>query len=55
MGSACTQVLADIYIRKWESSFVHEQHREHELYSQFEDNIFFTSKKPSKEIRKTLT
>ena len=24
MGSACTQVLADIYVRKWESDFAQQ-------------------------------
>ncbi|CAF2959138.1 unnamed protein product [Rotaria sp. Silwood2] len=27
MGSACTQVLADIYVRKWESYLVKEQYK----------------------------
>jgi len=54
MGSACTQVLADIYVRKWESNFVHEQHRQRELYFRFRDDIFFSTKRPSEEIEKSL-
>ena len=47
MGSVCTQVLAKIYVRKWEYNFVQEQHRQRELYFRFRDDIFFTSKLPS--------
>ncbi len=42
MGSACTQVLADIYVRKWENLFVQQQ--QHELYFRFRDDVFFTTK-----------
>ena len=31
MGSACTQVLADIYVRKWEESLAQQQKQQHEL------------------------
>ena len=55
MGSACTQVLADIYIRKWESQFVHHQHQQGELYFRFRDDIFFTSRMPKEEVEKNLT
>ncbi|CAF2080919.1 unnamed protein product [Rotaria magnacalcarata] len=54
MGSACTQVLADIYIRKWESQFSHEQHRQRELYFRFRDDIFFTTKQPPERIEEIL-
>ena len=54
MGSACTQVLADIYLRKWEYNFVQEQHRQRELYFRFRDDILFTSKLPSEHIERTL-
>lgn len=54
MGSACTQVLADIYIRKWEREFVQEQHKQHELYFRFRDDIFFTSKRSPEQIEKNL-
>ena len=30
MGSACTQVLADIYVRKWEETFAQQQHQQNE-------------------------
>jgi len=54
MGSACTQVLADVYIRKWESDFVHEQHRQRQLYFRFRDDIFFTTKQPPEQTKKIL-
>jgi len=54
MGSACTQVLADIYIRKWESDFVHEQHRQRQLYFRFRDDIFFTTKQPPEQTKEIL-
>ncbi|CAF1946963.1 unnamed protein product [Rotaria magnacalcarata] len=54
MGSACTQVLADIYIRKWESQFSHEQHRQRELYFRFRDDIFFTTKQSPERIEEIL-
>ena len=55
MGSACTQVLADIYVRKWESLFVEQQHQQNELYCRFRDDVFFTTKLPPEKIEKTLT
>jgi hypothetical protein len=50
MGSACTQVLADIYVRKWEASIVEQQHQQEELYFRFRDDIFLTSRLPSEEL-----
>ncbi|CAF4556945.1 unnamed protein product [Rotaria sp. Silwood2] len=46
MGSACTQVLADIYVKKWENILVKEQHRQKELYFRFRDDVFLTRKQP---------
>ncbi|CAF2072614.1 unnamed protein product [Rotaria magnacalcarata] len=43
MGSACTQVLADIYVRKWEETFVQQQHKQGELYFRFRNDFFFTT------------
>ncbi|CAM4793987.1 unnamed protein product [Rotaria magnacalcarata] len=54
MGSACTQVLADIYIRKWEREFLQEQLRQHELYFRFRDDTFFTSRRLPEQIEKSL-
>jgi len=40
MGSECTQVLADVYMRKWEKNFREQQIAEGELYFRFRDDIF---------------
>ena len=54
MGSECTQVLADVYMRKWEKDFREQQEREGELYLRFRDDIFLTSKKSKVEIEQIL-
>ncbi len=54
MGSACTQVLADIYVRKCENSFVQQQKQQYELYFRFRDDVFFTTKLTSDKIEKIL-
>jgi hypothetical protein len=54
MGSACTQVLADIYVRKWESLLVQQQQQQHELYFRFRDDVFLTTKLPSEKIEKVF-
>ena len=43
MGSECTQVLADVYMRKWEKDFREKQILEGELYFRFRDDIFLTT------------
>ena len=55
MGSACTQVLADIYVRKWESDFVKEQHRQGELYFRFRDDVFFITALAHERIEQILS
>jgi hypothetical protein len=54
MGSECTQVLADVYMRKWEKNFREKQEREGELYFRFRDDIFLTTKKSKVEMDKEL-
>jgi hypothetical protein len=54
MRSACTQVLADIYVRKWENTFVKQQQQHHELYFRFRDDVFLTSTLTSEQIKKIL-
>ena len=54
MGSACTQVLADIYVKKWESNFVQHQQQEDEMYYRFRDDVFFTTKRSSEQIEQRL-
>lgn len=55
MGSACTQVLADIYVRKWETTLVEQQQRDGQLYFRFRDDIFLTSGLPKEQIEKSLS
>ena len=55
MGSACTQVLADIYVRKWESDFAQQQQRQGELYLRFRDDIFLTTRLPREQLEQALS
>jgi hypothetical protein len=55
MGSACTQVLADIYVRKWESDFVQKQQQENELYFRFRDDVFITTRLMPQQIESRLS
>ena len=54
MGSECTQVLADVYMRKWEKNFREQQIAEGELYYRFRDDIFLTTKKDKAEMNRIL-
>jgi hypothetical protein len=54
MGSECTQVLADVYMRKWERQIKEQQDREGELYFRFRDDIFLTTRKNKDEMDKAL-
>ena len=55
MGSECTQVLADVYMRKWETEIKEQQEREGEIYLKFRDDIFLTTRKSKEEMNKYLT
>ena len=55
MGSECTQVLADVYMRKWEKDFREKQILEGELYFRFRDDIFLTTRKTNIEMNNILT
>jgi Reverse transcriptase (RNA-dependent DNA polymerase) len=55
MGSECTQVLADVYMRKWEKEVKEKQDKEGEIYLRFRDDIFLTTRKNKEEIEKYLT
>ncbi|CAF4095191.1 unnamed protein product [Rotaria magnacalcarata] len=55
MGSACTQVSVDIYVRKWENDFLQEQKQQKELYFRFRDDVFITTKLTSEQIERRLT
>ncbi|CAF3467869.1 unnamed protein product [Rotaria socialis] len=55
MGSACTQVLADVYVKKWESKFVEQQKQQEQLYFRFRDDVFFTTTLPPQQIERNLT
>ncbi|CAF4795774.1 unnamed protein product [Rotaria magnacalcarata] len=54
MGSASTQVLADIYVRKWENEFVQQQQQHGELYLRFRDDVFLTTRLPQERIENFL-
>jgi hypothetical protein len=54
MGSACTQVLADVYVKKWEKSLVEQQEKEKELYRRFRDDVFLTTQKTIEEMNNIL-
>lgn len=54
MGSECTQVLADVYMKKWEKQFREQQISEGELYFRFRDDIFLTTRKNRLEMNKVL-
>jgi hypothetical protein len=55
MGSECTQVLADVYMRKWETEIKKKQNEEGELYLRFRDDIFLTTRKNKTEIEQYLS
>lgn len=55
MGSACTQVLADIYVRKWEETFMQQQQQQKELYFRFRDDVFLTTRLPPDKIEQILS
>ena len=55
MGSECTQVLADVYMRQWEKQFKEQQDSENELYFRFRDDIFITTRKSKVEMNRILT
>ena len=55
MGSACTQVLAGIYVRKWESDFLKQQHQQGEQYFRFRDDVFSTTVLLHKQIEQILS
>ena len=54
MGSECTQVLADVYMRQWEIEFKEQQEREGEMYLRFRDDIFLTTRKSKVEMDQIL-
>lgn len=54
MGSECTQVLADVYMRKWEKTFREQQIIENQLYFRFRDDIFLTTNRSKVDMDKAL-
>ena len=55
VDAECTQVLADVYMRKWEKPVVEQQKTEGELYFRFRDDIFMTTRKSKHEMDTFLT
>ncbi|CAF2139679.1 unnamed protein product, partial [Rotaria magnacalcarata] len=54
MGSAFTQVYANIYMLAWEQDLIQHQAVKHEIYGRYIDDIFMTTNEPLEEITKEL-
>ncbi|CAF3553728.1 unnamed protein product, partial [Rotaria socialis] len=54
MGSAFTQVYANIYMLEWEQDLIRHQADKHEIYGRYIDDIFMTTNEPLDEITKEL-
>ncbi|CAF3479434.1 unnamed protein product [Rotaria socialis] len=54
MGSAFTQVYANIYMLEWEQDLIQHQAAKHEIYGRYIDDIFMTTNEPLEEITKEL-
>ncbi|CAF4168711.1 unnamed protein product, partial [Rotaria sordida] len=50
MGSAFTQVLANIYMLEWEQDLIRYQTQHHEIYGRYIDDIFMTTNQTTNEI-----
>ncbi|CAF1056727.1 unnamed protein product [Adineta steineri] len=50
MGSAFTQVLANIYLMDWEQDLIQHQIEHNEVYGRYIDDIFMTTNKTTDEI-----
>ncbi|CAF4980623.1 unnamed protein product [Rotaria sp. Silwood1] len=54
MGSAFTQVFANIYMLEWEKDLIEHQTSKHEIYGRYIDDIFMTMNEPFDELTKKL-
>ncbi|CAF3796518.1 unnamed protein product, partial [Rotaria sp. Silwood1] len=54
MGSAFTQVFANIYMLEWEQDLIKHQASKHEIYGRYIDDIFMTTNISFGEITKEL-
>ncbi|CAF5149307.1 unnamed protein product, partial [Rotaria sp. Silwood1] len=54
MGSAFTQVFANIYMLEWEQDLIKHQASKHEIYGRYIDDIFMTTNISFDEITKEL-
>ncbi|CAF2189948.1 unnamed protein product [Rotaria magnacalcarata] len=54
MGSAFTQVLANIYMLEWEQDLITYQASENEIYGRYIDDIFMTTNQNIDEIKEQL-
>ncbi|CAF3959531.1 unnamed protein product, partial [Rotaria sordida] len=54
MGSAFTQVFANIYMLEWEKDLIEHQISKHEIYGRYIDDIFMTMNEPFDELTKKL-
>ncbi|CAF1448651.1 unnamed protein product [Rotaria sordida] len=54
MGSPFTMVLANIYMLEWEQKLIQHQHRHHEIYGRYIDDVFMTTNLSKEEILQQL-
>ncbi|CAF2253039.1 unnamed protein product [Rotaria magnacalcarata] len=54
MGSAFTQVLANIYMYEWEQDLIKYQKSKNEIYGRYIDDIFMTTNEPEHKICQIL-
>ncbi|CAF1048196.1 unnamed protein product, partial [Didymodactylos carnosus] len=54
MGSALTQVLANIYMFEWEQNLIKHQDERNEIYGRYIDDIFMTTNETIHEIKEEL-
>ncbi|CAF5120860.1 unnamed protein product [Rotaria sp. Silwood1] len=54
MGSPFTMVLANIYMLEWEQKLIQHQHRQHEIYGRYIDDVFMTTNLTKEEILREL-
>ncbi|CAF4912050.1 unnamed protein product, partial [Rotaria socialis] len=54
MGSAFTQVLANIYMLEWEQDLIAYQASKNEIYGRYIDDIFMTTNQSIDEMKNIL-
>ncbi|CAF2741041.1 unnamed protein product [Rotaria sp. Silwood2] len=54
MGSAFTQILANIYMLNWEQQFIKDQQEHQEIYGRYIDDVFMTTNSTYEEMKARL-